>query len=115
MRFHSPVVVLLWILTCALVFGVIDQAATRPTEVYAEEFRRANLSDEEVLLLAVQDARERGNNWWWIHDSQPVVVLDSLRDYRIDPALLRVVDIPVAMKIDDGWTFVVQPIPAMRF
>jgi hypothetical protein len=115
MRFYSPVVVLLWVMTCALVFGVIDRAATRPTEVYAEDFRQPNLTDEEVLLTAVQEARVRGYHWWWIHNSQPVVVLDSLRDYHIDPALFKLVDIPVAMKVGEGWTFVVQPIPAMRF
>ena len=89
---------LVWTILCSVVFMSVDAIATRPLEIYVEDFRLPGKTDEQILMDAVQLAHNRGSNWWWIHDGTPVIVLDSTREYRIDPALYQFFDIPVVKR-----------------
>lgn len=74
-----------WILTCLLVYFVLDAVATRPVPVHVERFREAGMTDEQVLSQAVQHAYRLEKNVWWIHDKQPYLVFAPWRRYDIDP------------------------------
>lgn len=90
--------IVVWTILCSAVFASVDAIATRPLEIYVEDFRRPGKSDDQILMDAVQLAHSREGNWWWIHDGMPVIVLDSTRDYLIDPALYQFFDVPVVKR-----------------
>lgn len=110
---NSLIVVLLWVVTCAAVFTSVNAVATRPVEVYIEDHRLPGLSDDDALLAALQEARRHGENWWWINDSQPVILLDGERTYDLDPHLLQRVEIPVVQQQETGTVHFIHSIPAV--
>ena len=75
---------LIWLVTSILVFAALDAMATREIPLEVERFRRSGMSDAEVVAAAVQEARKRERNAWWIHDREPVLVFDKHRSYRLD-------------------------------
>ena len=111
-RTYGIPAILLWAFVSVIVFMSVDAVATRPLEIYIEDLRIPEESDEQVLMRAVQLAHERVENWWWIHDSRPVIVLDSMRKYRIDPTLYKFFDVPVVKRLETGRFLAVHPIPA---
>lgn len=111
-RTYGLPAILLWTVVSVVVFMSVDAVATRPLEIYVEDLRGPHESDEQVLMRAVQLAHDRVDNWWWIHDSSPVIVLDSTRKYRIDPSLFRFFDVPVVTRLETGHFMAIHPIPA---
>lgn len=111
---YGILALLLWVLTCGAVFKVVDAVATRPVAVYIEDYRRPGTTDDDALVAALQAARRRGDNWWWIRDSQAVILLDEARDYRLDPSLLRLVDVPVVKQRAHEAVPFLSSIPAVK-
>ena len=101
-RTYGLPVIFVWTILSLFVFLTVDAIATRPVEIHVEELRGPGKTDEQVLMEAVQLAHERVELWWWIHDGNPVIVLDSTREYRIDPALYRFFDVPVVKRLETG-------------
>lgn len=111
---YSIFVLLLWVATCGVVFMGVDAVATRPVEVHLEAYRHAGSSDDAALLAALQDARTLGENWWWIRDSQPVILLDPARNYQLDPYLLQHIEVPIAQAREAGVMHLIHSIPAIK-
>lgn len=87
--------VLVWLLTCASVFWVIDGIATRSVPVHVEEFRAPGMSDQQALAVAVQAAYAIEPNGWWIRGKRPYLVFDSGRSYAIPADFYAAFDLEV--------------------
>lgn len=74
-----------WIVVSLTVFTALDALATREVPLHVEDFRRPEMTDEEVVTAAVQEAFRIEKNHWWIHDKQPYLVFDASRTYHFDP------------------------------
>ena len=86
----------LWTLTAAMVFVVIDGLATRPHAVHIERYREAGMTDEQLLSIALQEARASENNVWWINDRSSYIVFDGDRSYDISDATYRAFGLHIA-------------------
>lgn len=102
--------VLLWVITCFTVFYVLDGLATRPLAVEIEDFRKKGMSDEQVLSMALQKAKEIQPNRWWINDREAYLVFDSTHPYNISPATYAAFNLEVAQDAADD----PQPIALMK-
>jgi hypothetical protein len=83
----------IWILACGVIFYTIDGLATRPVPVKVESFRFEGMNDEQVLSMALQAAYAMEPNSWWIHDSNPYLVFEQNRDYKISPGMYAAFDL----------------------
>lgn len=113
-RTYGLPAIVLWAIVSSIVFVSVDAVATRPLEIHLEDLRLPEESDDEVLMRAVQLAHDRVDNWWWIHDSRPVIVLDSMRNYSIDPALYQFFDVPVVKRLETGHFWTIHPVSDVR-
>ncbi|MEM6783563.1 MAG: hypothetical protein AAF624_07490 [Bacteroidota bacterium] len=77
-----------WLLLCGTVAASLDFVATRPVEVAVEDFRRAGMTDEQVLSEAAQAAYGQEANWWWVRSGSVRLVFEEARIYDIDPGLV---------------------------
>ncbi|MEL6444023.1 MAG: hypothetical protein AAF089_00985 [Bacteroidota bacterium] len=77
-----------WLLLCGTVAASLDFVATRPVVVAVEDFRRAGMTDEQVLSEATQAAFSEEANWWWVRSGPVRLVFEDARPYDIDPALV---------------------------
>lgn len=92
---HTVRGIVLWFLMCFTVFYVLNGLATRPLAIPVESYRKAGMSDEHVLSMALQDAVTERNNFWWINDREAYLVFDSAREYRISPMTYAAFDIHI--------------------
>lgn len=84
MNTFSPLRVIgAWLLLCGFVFLVLDAIATRPVAIFVEVYRTQNMSDQDVLTRAAQEAMGQEANGWWIHDRRPYLVFDARRTYDV--------------------------------
>ena len=83
----------IWLVTSILVFAALDAMATREIPLEVERFRRSGMSDAEVVAAAVQEARVRERNAWWIHDRETVLLFDQHRSYRLDSLVYDTFDL----------------------
>ncbi len=88
-------------ITCFTVFYVLDGLATRPLAVEIEQFRKAGMTDEQVLSMALQKANEIQPNRWWINDREAYLVFDSTHQYNISPATYAAFNLEVAQDAAD--------------
>lgn len=88
--------VALWTLTAAMVFVVIDGMATRPHAVHIERYREAGMTDEQLLSIALQEARASEDHVWWINDRSSYIVFDVDRSYDISDATYRAFGLSIA-------------------
>lgn len=77
-----------WIALCFVTFCVLHSVATRPMPVRVEDHRKSFMGDEQAVVAAMQVARERKTNHWWIEDKKPYLVLDPDRDYQLSEQFL---------------------------
>lgn len=103
-RYHfrtssSARAVLIWMLTCASVYWVLDGIATRTVPVHVEEYRVVGMSDQQALAVAVQAAYQVEPNGWWIRGKRPYLVFEEGRAYNIPPELYAAFDLEI---VEDG-------------
>lgn len=68
------------------------------------------MSDEQVLSMALQKAKEIQPNRWWINDREAYLVFDSTHPYNISPATYAAFNLEVAQDAADD----PQPIALMK-
>lgn len=85
----------IWLATSLTVFAALDAMATREIPLQVEQFRRSGMSDAEAIAAAVQEARQRERNAWWIHNREPVLIFDSERAYRLDSLAYDTFDLKI--------------------
>jgi hypothetical protein len=87
--FESPLrVFAVWLVLCFVTFCVLHSVATRPIPVRVEDHRQSFMGDEQAVVAAMQVAKQRKVNLWWIEDKQPYLVLDPNRSYELSEAFL---------------------------
>lgn len=85
----------IWFVTSLIVFAALDAMATREIPLQVEQFRQSGMSDSEAIAAAVQEARKRERNAWWIHDREPVLIFDTQRAYRLDSLAYDTFDLKI--------------------
>ena len=91
-------VFILWIATCTGVYFTLNVFATRDYPVFVENYRRPNLSDDEVISKALRYAKEVKHNEWWIGDKKPFLVFEANHEYDIHPAFYAINNIRVVAR-----------------
>jgi hypothetical protein len=99
---------MVWVLTCASVYWIVDGVATRSIPVFVEDHRTTGMTDEQMLAVAVQRAYEVENNSWWINDKSAYLVFDPRKTYSLSPELLDAYDLTF---VEDGFR---RPIAILR-
>jgi hypothetical protein len=85
----------IWLTMNILVFGVLHLFATRPVIVHVDDYREAGLYDDQVVVIALRELERSADNFWWISNRTPVLVLPKSTPLQIDAAMLRYASIKV--------------------
>ena len=80
-----------------IAFVGIDQIATRPVHIEVEQYRETGLTDEEVLVEALEVGLATAQHTWWIRGRRTRLVFAENRTYELSTALSHMLDLQQAM------------------
>lgn len=103
MQMRLPTALAIWIFSCVLAGFSLDLLATRPLQVNVEAYRQSKeLTDEQVVNRALQEARQMSENWWWFRSRKATLVFSAKRQY--DPVVYQALPFTYVVENTKGYT-----------